>query len=166
MHQNNILDLSLNLGNFMAKNDHSNAKKASSKKICACGQAKRCSNLQQQLTKLKYDKFVGYIRVQTKYTSADRSKVAERHRRICAHIKLLKGRGDANKAVPTDSRVDVAYHHFDNDMIVKYDGITETINFEESRQIGFVDNADRCCDNSGRFWFCPTMPNEKNNELE
>jgi hypothetical protein len=63
----------------MAKKDNTKAKKASSKKVCACGQAKRCSNLQEQLAKLKYNKFVGYMRVQTKYSTADLGKVAERH---------------------------------------------------------------------------------------
>ena len=51
----------------MAKKDNTKAKKASSKTVCACGQAKGCSNLQEQLTTLKYNEFVGYMRVQTKY---------------------------------------------------------------------------------------------------
>ena len=117
----------------MAKKDNTKAKKASSKMVCACRQAKRCSNLQEQLAKLKYNKFVGYMRVQTKYSTADLGKVAERHRRICAHLKLVPIK--TKKATTNNSRVNIAYHHFDDDMIVKHGAIIDTINFEESRKI-------------------------------
>ena len=65
------------------------------------------------------------------------------------------------KATTNNSRVNIAYHHFDDDMIVKHGAIVDSINFEESRKIGYVDNADRCSHNNERFWFCPNMPNEK-----
>ena len=133
------------------------------KKVCACGQAKRCSNLQEQLAKLKYNIIVGYLRVQTKYNTAHLGKVAERHRRICAHLKLVPIK--TNKATANDARVNIAYHHFDYDMLVKHGGIVDTINLEESREIGYVDNADRCSENKDRFWFCPTMSNEKIDDL-
>ena len=45
----------------------------------------------------------------------------------------------------------IVKHHFDDDMIVKHDVIVDTIKFEESRQIGYVDNADQCSDNNDRF---------------
>ena len=69
------------------------------------------------------------------------------------------------KATTNNSRVNIAYHHFGDDMIVKHGAIVDSINFEESRKIGYVDNADRCSHNNERFWSCPNMSNEKIDDL-
>ena len=69
------------------------------------------------------------------------------------------------KATTNNSRVNIAYHHFDDDMIVKHGAIVDSINFEESKKIGYVDNADRCSHNNECFWFCPNMSNEKIDDL-
>ena len=137
----------------------------SSKKVCACGQAKRCSKLQSELEKLKYYNFVGYMKVQRKYTIADRGKVAERHKRICSHLRLASCETVQAVTPVTDSRVDVAFHHFDNKIIMDHGSVVDTISYEESRQIGYVDNADRCSGKNDRYWFCPNMSDAKINGL-